>query len=184
MKGFWFLCLILGCIVALSSGPARSATLGFEPSLQAVSPGEDISVGLVISGLGDYSAPSLGAFDITVGFDPSLLSFSDYTLGPYLGDLSLGEAMDVSSGQVSADSVNLVELSFLDVASLEALQPSSFTIATLTFEGLQAGNASFHFSINAIGDEYGNPLPEPRTVLLLSLALVGIAAFRKRHIRV
>jgi hypothetical protein len=157
---------------------------------------------LIISDLGDFGPDSLGAFDISVGFDSSALSFTSYSLGGFLGDLGLFEAIDSSAGDTGA-AINVGEVSLLSVADLDALQPAEFTLATLTFEVADlASGASTELSImtdavlaNAEGfalrvSSFGSPavirgaasVPVPGTLLLLLGALVGMKVLRRRQV--
>ena len=95
MKKVLFLAVVLGLVVFFSLSALAipiDITIGFEPVSQIVPVGESVSVDLVISGLGDYSEPSLGAFDLDITYNTAILDFTGYTLGSYLGDLSLWEA--------------------------------------------------------------------------------------------
>ena len=90
-----------------------------------------------------------GAKATTIGFDPMILAFDGALFGTYLlGDPDdFGETMtDIPSpgglrpdGSIVPDnSVNIFELSFLLDFELDALQPSSFALATLTFDTLNS----------------------------------------------
>lgn len=112
---------------------AHSALIELQPGSLNATTGDSISLDLVISGLGNFGPDSLGAFDVSVGFDPSIFAFTSYSLGGYLGDLGLLEALDASFGDLGG-SINLAEVSLLSAASLDALQPGAFTLATLNFD--------------------------------------------------
>ena len=62
---------ILCAVVLLFSTTTSQAIimLEFDPGMQEVAVGDTVDVGIVISGLGDDVAPSLGAFDLDVTFD-------------------------------------------------------------------------------------------------------------------
>jgi hypothetical protein len=111
---------------------AHSAIIGLQPVTTFANPGDAISFDLIISDLGNFAANSLGAFDISVGFDASALSFTSYSLGNLLGDVSLFEAIDGSSGNLGG-AVNVAEVSLLSALNLDTLQPGAFTLATLNF---------------------------------------------------
>jgi hypothetical protein len=119
------------CIAPFAhSGPI---TLDLQPGTAYAGNGDTVALDLVVSGLGDFSADSLGAFDITVGFDASALTFNSYSLGYLLGDVSLSEALDGSAGDIGGG-INVTEVSLLSVLDLDALQPDSFILATLNFD--------------------------------------------------
>jgi len=193
MKKALFLALLLGFVVFFSLS-ALAITIGFEPASQIVPVGELVSVDLVISGLGDYSEPSLGSFDLNITYDTAILDFTGYTLGSYLGDISLWEAVDDSWGETTPGTINLAEVSLLSVSELDALQPSSFPLATLTFDTLTIGTSSLDISITALADAYGDPLsadvqsgnispvPEPASFILIGFGLGGIGISRRKKV--
>jgi len=193
MKKALFLALLLGFVVFFSLS-ALAITIGFEPASQIVPVGELVSVDLVISGLGDYSEPSLGSFDLNITYDTAILDFTGYTLGSYLGDISLWEAVDDSWGETTPGTINLAEVSLLSVSELDALQPSSFPLATLTFDTLTIGTSSLDISITALADAYGDPLsadvqsgnissvPAPATFILIGFGLGGIGILRRKKV--
>ncbi len=117
----------------LQIGHANAALLSLEPDASSASPGDTVAIDLVVSGLGDFTAPALGAFSAEIAFDPAAIAFSDYLLGGFLGDATALESVDVSTG-VSAGIVGLGEVSFLASHLLEAQQPDWFILATLTFD--------------------------------------------------
>jgi hypothetical protein len=179
---------------------AHSALIGLQPDSNAVANGDSISLNLVISDLGNFGPDSLGAFDISVGFDSSVLSFTGYSLGSLLGDPGLFEALDLSTGE-SAGTVNVAEVSLLSALDLDALQPGEFTLATLNFgvNNLAVG-ATTQLSLlpgAVFADAAGaglqviegspaeiagaSPVPVPATPLLLLSALFGWRLLRRQH---
>ena len=106
---------------------------------------------LNISGLGEFAAPSLGAFLVEVTFDDSLLTVDSVSYGLLLGDTDpFAFETDILT-TVGAGSVSLDEISFLFDFELDALQPESFTLATLSFTGDNAGISALGFGTGMIG---------------------------------
>lgn len=196
------LAAVAGTALICSATLAQAITLSINPVSQTVTAGTSTSAALVISGLGDGAAPSLGVFDIDLTFDPSILSFSGATFGdPVLGDqldlFALGSITSVTSG---VGTVNLFELSLDSVSDLDSLQAGSFTLAVLSFDAIGGGISGLGISINALGDSLGDPLgaetqagsitvqapiPEPSSLLLMIpglFVLMGYTKARKRHI--
>lgn len=173
--------------------PATAITIEFIPPSQSVSVGSTTTVDLVISGLVDNAAPSLGAFDLDVGFDPSVLNFSGAALGNQLDLFGLGTINGVISG---IGTVNLFELSLESVADLDTLQAGSFLLATLSFDALASGSSALSITLNALGDSSGNPLdaeivggtigsvgavPEPASLPLIGIGILSMIALVMRR---
>jgi hypothetical protein len=169
--------------------------VSLDPSSQEVALGSQANVDLDISGLGN--PPSLGTFDLNVSFDPTILSFSDIAFGdPVLGDeldpTGLGNTISFSSEGVGT--VEVFDLSLDSAATLDALQPSAFTLGVLTFEAIGGGASSLELSVNALGDADGNSLsadlqnasvgvssvPEPTSSVLLAGAVIAIIMRARR----
>ncbi len=147
------ICLI--CLLA-SALPATAITLEVLPATQTVDQGENFSVDVNISGLGEFSAPSLGAFDVGLGFDPTLLSFNAIEFGPYLGDEAAAEA--IVGFDVLSDNLMAFEVSLLLPAELIDLQPGSFRLFTVTFGALAPGTSPLDLTVADLGDENGDLL--------------------------
>ena len=128
--------------------PASATTINFSPSSQSVNVGTTTTVDLVISGLGGGAAPSLGTFDLDIGFDSSILSFSSATFGNQLDLFGLGDINSVTPG---VGTINLFELSLESAADLDSLQAGAFTLATLSFTALSNGSSPLSISVNALG---------------------------------
>jgi hypothetical protein len=196
----WFRqCVFVLSMAGVFNAPlAHSLVIGFQPDATFASTGDSIALNLVVSGLGNFAPDSLGAFDVSVGFDSAIFSFTSYSLGGYLGDLGLFEALDVSSG-AGIGTVNLAEVSLLSPSSLDALQPGGFTLATLNFAVLDLpAGALTQFSIlqePILGDAFGNQLqpsaigsaviqgresqvPAPGTLYLFIASILGWVVLR------
>lgn len=191
---------IIPAVVALVlCAQAGAATLSFAPSAITAVSGSTFAVELVISGLGDGDAPSLGDFDIHIGFDPFALDWVASSLGTALGDVGLGEALDVSFGEVAPGLVNIAEVSFLTVGELNGLQSDSFVIATLDFMVLAPPGTSTPIDILGVlslGDAAGDsivvdgvsgsivsvtaiPLPAAAWLFASALGIVSLARSRR-----
>ena len=171
---------------------ADAITIGFDPAV-AETTGQTLSVDLVVLDLGNFISPSLGAFDLTLTFDPGVLSLATTSFGSFLGNPATGEAF-VSATDVGPGSVNLVGLSFLTASELNALQPSAFPLATLNFNALAVGETPLLLTVNTLSNEVGESfsfvktetgsaqvIPEPATLLLLGMGLFGVAVARRRQ---
>ncbi|MGD9164918.1 MAG: cohesin domain-containing protein [Chromatiales bacterium] len=185
----------------LFSTHGLAVTISLVPISQEISVGSTTSMELNISDLGDYSAPSLGAFLTEIVFDDSVLSFESVTYGALLGSAepSLFETDIITT--VMPGSVSLDEFSFLSDFELDSLQPSSFTLATLSFTATAAGTSLFDFGLIDLSDAIGfsildptletasitvtpehHTVPEPATYILMLSGLVGIMGLKcRRH---
>lgn len=136
---------------------AQAAVVTVTPNASSVELGDQISIDLVVSDLGDGVAPSLGVFDIDFVFDSSVLALSSVTYGDQLDLFGLG-SLQSTDNSVSG-LVNLFELSFDLADDLDTLQAPSFTLATLVFDTLSIASASaLSIAINAFGDSVGDAL--------------------------
>jgi hypothetical protein len=115
------------------------------------------------AGLG--SGTALGAYDLNIGFDSALLSFSKVTFG----DPTLGDQLDLSHSDLNAPTatpsqgnVNLIEFSLDDPATLISQQASSFTLALLSFNTIAAGTSPITLSVNSLSD--ANAIDIPNTI--------------------
>jgi hypothetical protein len=167
---------------------ADAATIALSPATLAPASGSTFSLDVVVSGLGAGVAPSLGAFDLNVAYDPAKLTFSGASFGPLLGTPPSEAITDVLPG---AGSVNLAEVSLLSPAALDGLQPASFTVATLQFVALNETPSVVSVSSGLLSDSFANPIgieslgsatisptsavPEPGAFLLYGAGLMVVA---------
>lgn len=184
--------IALFCLLATFGwlGPAQATTLLASPSLQSVSLGKAMQIELNISGL-DTNV-GLGAFDVDLTFDPSLMSFESAMFGTSLDVYGLGDIQSVTD---SAGTLNLYEISLDAPADLINFQTSGFNLATLNFIALAKGSGNVDIFINALSDASGlainaetisskveitSSVPEPQTyaLMLVGLGLLGLKATR------
>jgi len=200
--------LIWGAIITafllFFTPPSQALKIGFDPIEQMPGVAESVSVDLFISGLGDFSAPSLGAFDLDISFDPNILSIGDVDFDLLLGDPDWFEASTevLYPGDLRPDSsivpdgtVNLIEVSFFTPIELDDSQPSTFTLASLTFETLAIGTSPLDLTINSLGDGFGfpldaevqsgsiSPVAEPATILLMFSGMAGLGVFGRKRFK-
>lgn len=140
---------------------ATAVTVGLTPANNSIYIGETVDIDLMVSGLVAGQAPSLGAYDITLGFDESIVSLLGVTFpappnsGMDFGNGSFQDALSMGPGMVL-----LSEVSFERARTLNRLQPDTFTLATLSFQGVAVGMSSVDYLSLLLSDENGqNQLP-------------------------
>lgn len=186
-------CMSLG-VLAVSAcihlGTANAIELSVSPPNMPVSVGSVFPVHLVVSGLGNLSAPSLGSYDIDLDFDPDVLNLLNTTFGPQLDVRGMGSIKGAIAG---VGTVNLFEVSLDAAEDLNDLQAGEFVLATLDFQASAPGYSALSLSVNAFADEWGDDLsvdivsgsvtavPEPSSALLMLLGLLPIALVARRY---
>jgi len=188
--------LLVALLCAAGLQTAGAATLMLVPGESSVSIGDTVSVDLNISGLGADTAPSLGAYDITIDV-PSIFTFDNVVFGdPILGGDQLGSGAFTET-VLGSNTVDLVDVSLESVATLNSLQPDAFTLAVLNLTANSTGSGNFSFGDITLGDASANKLsynvsdanaaaavvssaPEPSALLPLCGLLALIGLMRKR----
>jgi len=179
--------LVFTFAIVVFSGSAVSVTLTLVPSSQTINISETATADLLISGLGEFASPSLGAFDIELIFDDSIFAFNSESFGSLLGTSIQG--VDTSTPGVAG----LYEVSLEGVSTLDALQPGSILLAILKFDSIGVGTSPLEFGnvvlSDAIGDVIPNPalvaanvtvVPLPTSILLFVTGLLGLSGISKR----
>ena len=170
-----------------------SIVLSIVPASQEVAFGGTVSVDVLISGLTSGAAPSLGAFDLDIDYNPAILNPTTVVLGNQL-DLSVSGSIQFVS---LVGPVNISEISLESAADLNNLQLGEFPLATLTFDTLGIGTSLVSVANVMLTDANGNPLqfdnsstgtvtvtPEPATIVIWSLlVLVGAGLRRDRKLK-
>lgn len=193
MKVLVRLCVL---VVGLALAPASARALSLALAPATITATGSFSVDLIVSGLGGSGAPSLGTFDVGIGFDPSFLGFTGASFGSLLGAVPV-EA--IAGTTLATGLVDVAEISLLAPAALDALQSSdSFTLATLSFDVLPGSitSGALSFGGTTLGDAFGRALavasatgatvsvapavPEPAGFLVFATG-VAIASRRARR---
>lgn len=159
MLNKWRFSAAVSLLALCITNPARATMLYLEPASQIISPGQAVEVFLQISDLGDGTSPSLGAFDLVVSFDASLLTFDSVLFGDMLGPI-LGS---ITGAVETVGTLNLYGVSLDDPGTLDLLQPGQFLLASIRFTTIGVGTSSLDLSSIILGDAGGAVL-EPETV--------------------
>ncbi|MBN2132032.1 MAG: hypothetical protein JW741_21200 [Sedimentisphaerales bacterium] len=192
------------CVAPAFAQPDPFVSLTLNPVSQTVGLGETADVVIGISGLGDFTPPALGAFNLGLGFDPAILSLNTVVFGDQVAGIDHlapgGPGGSITDfGLSTPDTLVMYEISLESVPDLVALQPGAFDLATVTFNTVGPGTSPLLLGSIVLSDEWGNPLwpnqlfvPAEITVtscvpapgaLLLGIAGVGFfARWRKNHL--
>ncbi|WP_308917458.1 VPLPA-CTERM sorting domain-containing protein [Jannaschia sp. LMIT008] len=179
--------LVLGLPLA-----AQAATVEIRSAVSAVQLGDTFDVELVFDR--DAGDAPLAEFGIDVDYDNSLFSFVGGSFSNSLGDIAGTNDIADQTGFLQ-----LLVSSTTDESTLDTLQQSAFSFATLTFSADAVGTGSFDLdqsfaffadaNFAGIPVTYGQtstdvtvlaPIPLPASALLLLAGLGGLAAIRRR----
>ena len=182
-----FSLLVAMVLTVICSTPGVCFSVSLIPDFQTVGVDEMAMFDLNISGLGDYESPSLGAFDVDIIYDQSVLDFKlqSVVFSDFLGPSN--QFVSLFPGRVW-----LGEVSLISATQLNDLQPAAFTIVSFSFLGLNADNTSILFSPVTMSDENGYLLvelnlsksvtvvPLPGSIILLASGVGALAVVRKK----
>ncbi|XVJ70988.1 MAG: hypothetical protein HEQ39_16225 [Rhizobacter sp.] len=180
---------------ALVPGHAQSATVSLAASTTSPTAGSQFFVDVLVDGLS--SGQVIGAFDLDVVFNSSVLSASSVAFSPALGSLGLEQ---LTASTITAGRIDFSSVSLLTGAELLPLQSGLFSLARFTFDAIGSGAAGLAFdALTApgllFGDEFGNALivsvgtvsnvvvpgggtvAEPGSLALVLLAVLACSAF-------
>ncbi len=126
--------MALAALAAASLLSQAAPVVSVNPASQTINIGDTASVDIIVSGLTDPT----GGFSLTLDFNDSFLKAISYLNDP---DAKMGAAPLDMSGGFSGGSLDLffVADATETEASLAAAQGASFTLATISFEGLANG---------------------------------------------
>lgn len=147
------LIVVLITLRKLAPESALAASLRIVPTAQSAQVGQSVGVDVVIDDLG---GDTIGAFDLDVNFDPTIVSPTNIIFGTFLGDMNLLEAL--TSFGFLPGIVDVAEVSLLSPLELEALQPASFTLATVLFTTVGVGTSPLRFPQVILDDAFAQPL--------------------------
>lgn len=131
-----FSVLALFTVLTFSINTANAISISLIPSVPVIDEGTTVDVDVLISDLGSFTTQSLGGFALDVLFDETILEFNSATYSDALGIAGV-ETDFFTTPDIG--SVTLDNFSFLLESELDALQDSSFVLATVNFIGIGAG---------------------------------------------
>ena len=173
--------LFLVFFLISSESMAEPVTVMIDPASTVVLNGTSFSVNL----LADIPEPIIG-WGLDVSFDPTILSLTGLTIGTSFLPVSSPDGDNIAGlapppDPICGDNILLAALSFnaINIGSSSII--ISYTSGDLTegFALVAIGKFADVFSINGTVNSV-NPVPEPTTILLFGLGLMGLAGARKR----
>jgi hypothetical protein len=189
---------LMGVLWIVGSAASAAPILSIVPPSQQGIYGSSVTVDLLVSGLGDGVAPSVGAFQTSISFNPLILGVNSVTFGdPVLGDqldlFNLGSLFfydETITGQV-----DLFEISFDSPTDLDSLQAPAFILARIVFDVIGVGRTALSLGNVILADSLGiaaipvdlvdsevNAVPEPAAIALVAFGFAAFYAYgRKRR---
>jgi hypothetical protein len=190
--------LLLAAVAAagITLPAAAQLTLSLSPTSQSTTLGGMTTYNVNISGLQsrpEGNEPALGSFLLTLDYNPAIATAEAVSFGNYLSPSGPGNDTQMFDITSTPGVIQLLDES--DGTVTPANQPSSFTLATISIEGIGFGSTpvSFDLSNSSLSDEASNPLdvskvvnasltvvPEPGTCALAIFGL-GVLGFQARR---
>jgi hypothetical protein len=175
---------------------SNATLLTLEPVVTTGDVGDTISIDLVFDGTNFGTPTYLGAYDLVLSFDNTLLAYTGVQAGPEAFTTGFDFPLDLE-GVFGPGSVQLTDASVLfDTAGQDALG-NVFTLATIEFQAIAQGISSVDFfGIFELSDDLGFSLFDagpvftgpgvsvnvstPVGLSLMSLSLLGLLVARRR----
>jgi len=142
----------------LGAGSASALYIDAAPVASTVGIGGAVQVDINIGDLTDFTAPSLGAYDLNVLFDAAKLQYTGVSWGNQLDQSHSGSLALEDNSSAASGLLNFFEVSYDDIATLNTQQTGSFTLVSLFFTALTAGESQVAIDVLSLGDAVGNSL--------------------------
>lgn len=180
--------LLLFAIILFSPLPALSTTLSIEPAFSTPSLASFFDVSVTISNVTD-----LYAFQFDITFDPAILSATNIKEGAFL---STGGSTFFIPGSID-NTAGAGTITFTADALTGAVPgvTGSGTLADISFQALASGISSINlfnvilldskstdisFTTQSGSVTVASAVPEPSTILLISMGMVALGMVRKK----
>ena len=146
--------------------------IAFEPANQTIVIGQTATVNIFVSGLAADSVKEIiGAFDLDVGYDSTIVQATTVAFGSELEDATGASLQDADLS--TAGVVDFAEVSLVHDVKLDVSQGDSVQLATLSFTGVSPGTSPLTFLFDHLNDVKGlEALMLFPTVLNGSIAVV------------
>jgi hypothetical protein len=170
--------------------PLFSAIISIKPSTSEVLIGSQFYADIMVEELGINEM--IGAFDLNVQYDPSILYFNEYSLTNELSGVTNSNVLDLSVGLTNPGEVNISGLLLLDNfdSSLNTLK-----LASVIFSAVNEGISTLGLSDVTLANYFGDAIstviqngsvqsvPEASSMALMCTGLVcfaGVFLIRKK----